>query len=41
MTPTQQIIPGPRLPEGRNAGRANAIELSRPMGSIGPSLKLL
>ena len=32
MTPTQQIIPGPRLPEGRNAGRPNAIELSRPMG---------
>jgi capsular exopolysaccharide synthesis family protein len=32
MTPTQQIIPGPRSPEGRNAGRGNAIELSRPMG---------
>ena len=32
MTPTQQIIPGPRLPEGRNAGRANSIELSRPIG---------
>jgi succinoglycan biosynthesis transport protein ExoP len=32
MTPTQQIIPGPRLPEGRNAGRPNSIELSRPMG---------
>src|ERR1700761_4645433 len=36
MTPTQQIIPGPRLPEGRNAGRSNAIELSRPMGSHRP-----
>jgi polysaccharide biosynthesis transport protein len=33
MTPTQQIIPGPRLPEGRNAGRPNSIELSRPMGA--------
>jgi polysaccharide biosynthesis transport protein len=33
MTPTQQIIPGPRSPEGRNAGRANSIELSRPMGA--------
>src|ERR1700761_4407831 len=32
MTPTQQIIPGPRLPEARNAGRPNAIELSRPLG---------
>ena len=32
MTPTQQIIPGPRLPEGRNAGRGTSIELSRPMG---------
>ncbi len=32
MTPTQQIIPGPRSPEGRNAGRGSAIELSRPMG---------
>src|ERR1700761_1323546 len=37
MTPTtQQIIPGPRLPEGRNAGRHNAIELSRPMGANRP-----
>jgi polysaccharide biosynthesis transport protein len=36
MTPTQQIIPGPRLPEGRNAGRSNAIELSRPMGANRP-----
>jgi succinoglycan biosynthesis transport protein ExoP len=32
MTPTQQIIPGPRLPEGRNSGRSTSIELSRPMG---------
>src|ERR1700722_19165133 len=30
MTPTQQIIPGPRLPEGRNSGRGSAIELSHP-----------
>jgi polysaccharide biosynthesis transport protein len=29
MTPNQQIIPGPRLPEARNFGRPNAIELSR------------
>jgi polysaccharide biosynthesis transport protein len=36
MTPTQQIIPGPRLPEGRNAGRPNSIELSRPMGASRP-----
>jgi succinoglycan biosynthesis transport protein ExoP len=36
MTPTQQIIPGPRLPEGRNAGRPNSIELSRPMGANRP-----
>ena len=36
MTPTQQIIPGPRLPEARNAGRPNAIELSRPMGGNRP-----
>ena len=36
MTPTQQIIPGPRLPEGRNPGRSTAIELSRPMGSNRP-----
>jgi polysaccharide biosynthesis transport protein len=36
MTPTQQIIPGPRLPEGRNPGRNTAIELSRPMGSNRP-----
>jgi hypothetical protein len=33
MTPNQQIIPGPRLPEGRNPGRSTAIELSRPGGS--------
>jgi len=31
MTPTQQIIPGPRSSEGRNLGRPNSIELSRPM----------
>ena len=36
MTPTQQIIPGPRLPEGRNTGRRTAIELSRPMGANRP-----
>ena len=37
MTPTtQQIIPGPRLPEGRNAGRPNSIELSRPLGANRP-----
>jgi succinoglycan biosynthesis transport protein ExoP len=30
MTPTSQIIPGPRMPEGRNSGRSTAIELSRP-----------
>ena len=28
MTPNHQIIPGPRLPEGRHAGRANSIEIS-------------
>jgi hypothetical protein len=32
MTPTQQIIPGPRMPDGRNSGRSTSIELSRPMG---------
>jgi succinoglycan biosynthesis transport protein ExoP len=31
MTPTQQIIPGPRFPEGRNSGRGSAIELSHPI----------
>ncbi len=36
MTPTQQIIPGPRMPEGRNSGRSTAIELSRPGGSNRP-----
>ena len=36
MTPTQQIIPGPRMPEGRNSGRSSAIELSRPGGSNRP-----
>ncbi len=35
MTPTQQIIPGPRSPEGRNTSRT-AIELSRPMGANRP-----
>ncbi len=28
MTPNHQIIPGPRLPEGRHTGRVNAIEIS-------------
>jgi polysaccharide biosynthesis transport protein len=32
MTPTQQIIPGPRSPEGRNSRRSTSIELSRPVG---------
>ncbi len=36
MTPNQQIIPGPRLPEGRNSGRSTAIELSRPMAANRP-----
>jgi succinoglycan biosynthesis transport protein ExoP len=36
MTPTQQIIPGPRLPEGRNSGRSTSIELSRPVRSNQP-----
>ncbi len=36
MTPTQQIIPGPRLPEGRNAGRGTSIELSHPMAGNRP-----
>ena len=36
MTPTQQIIPGPRLPEGRNAGRGTAIELSHPIAGTRP-----
>jgi polysaccharide biosynthesis transport protein len=36
MTPTQQIIPGPRLPEGRNAGRTTSIELQRPNGMNRP-----
>jgi polysaccharide biosynthesis transport protein len=31
MTPTQQIIPGPRSPEGRNSGRSTSIEPSRPV----------
>ncbi len=29
MTPNQQIIPGPRMSEGRSSGRTTAIELSR------------
>src|SRR5882757_5551869 len=29
---TQQIIPGPRSPEGRNSGRSTSIERSRPVG---------
>jgi polysaccharide biosynthesis transport protein len=36
MTPTQQIIPGPRLPEGRNSGRSTAIELSHPIAANRP-----
>src|SRR3984885_12037415 len=36
MTPTQQIIPGPRLPEGRNSGRSTAIELSHPIAAHRP-----
>ncbi len=36
MTPTQQIIPGPRMPEGRDSGRSTAIELSRPGGRNRP-----
>jgi capsular exopolysaccharide synthesis family protein len=36
MTPTQQIIPGPRLPEGRNSGRSSAIELSHPIAANRP-----
>ncbi len=36
MTPTQQIIPGPRLPDGRNGGRNSSIELSRPIAASRP-----
>jgi succinoglycan biosynthesis transport protein ExoP len=36
MTPNQQIIPGPRLPEGRNSGRGTAIEVSRPLQTTRP-----
>ena len=36
MTPTQQIIPGPRFPEGRNSGRSTAIELSHPIAGNRP-----
>jgi polysaccharide biosynthesis transport protein len=32
MTPTQQIIPAPRLPEGRNSGRHTALDVARPVG---------
>jgi succinoglycan biosynthesis transport protein ExoP len=32
MPPTQQIIPAPRSPEGRNPGRPNALEVARPAG---------
>ena len=32
MTSNQQIIPGPRSPEGRNPGRGTSIELSRSTG---------
>ena len=31
MTPNQQIIPGPRVPEVRHAGRPSSIEISRPL----------
>src|ERR1700761_8422936 len=33
MTPNQQIIPGPRLPEVRNPGRPGAIEIARPLSA--------
>ncbi len=33
---TQQIIPGPRSPEGRNSGRSTSIERSRPVGISRP-----
>src|SRR6202522_3931818 len=36
MIPTQQIIPGPRFPEGRNSGRGSAIELSHPIAANRP-----
>jgi len=39
MTPTQQIIPAPRSPEGRNSGRPNALEVSRPGGHNRPHLE--
>ena len=39
MTPNQQIIPGPRSPEGRNSGRGSAIELSHPIAASGRGLK--
>jgi succinoglycan biosynthesis transport protein ExoP len=36
MTPNHQIIPGPRLPEVRQAGRTGAIEISRPSAAHRP-----
>jgi succinoglycan biosynthesis transport protein ExoP len=38
MTPTQQIIPAPRSPEGRNSGR-NALEVARPHGANRPHVE--
>jgi polysaccharide biosynthesis transport protein len=39
MPPTQQIIPAPRSPEGRNPGRPNALEVSRPAGPNRPHVE--
>ncbi len=36
MTPTQQIIPAPRLPDVRHAGRASSIELAHPAAGNQP-----
>jgi succinoglycan biosynthesis transport protein ExoP len=36
MTPNQQIIPAPRLPEVRQAGRASSVELARPAAGSQP-----
>ena len=36
MTPNQQIIPGPRLPEVRQGGRSGSIEISRPAAGNRP-----
>ena len=36
MTPTQQIIPAPRLPELRHAGRASSLELAYPAAGNQP-----